>query len=97
MRIIARRTLREFWERHRDAEEPLKSWFVLVKVARWESPADVKAFYRTASFLSNNRVVFNIKGLRATAIELWPQLTTDSVLFTFDLLVRIRTMMPSTR
>lgn len=64
MRIIARRTLREFWERHRDAEEPLKSWFALVKVARWESPADVKAFYRTASFLSNNRVVFNIKGNR---------------------------------
>lgn len=62
MRIIARRALREFWERYRESEEPLKSWYAVVKEARWQSPADVKAIYRTASLLPNNRVVFNIKG-----------------------------------
>lgn len=30
--------------------------------ADWCNPADVKAAYRTASFLARNRVVFNIKG-----------------------------------
>ncbi len=30
--------------------------------ADWKTPADIKATYRNASFLANNRVVFNIKG-----------------------------------
>jgi mRNA interferase HigB len=30
--------------------------------AGWRSPADIKAAYRTASFVANNRVVFNVKG-----------------------------------
>lgn len=62
MRIIARRTLREFWEHHPDAEQPLRSWFARVKEAEWKTPAQVKAGYRNASFLADNRVVFNIKG-----------------------------------
>lgn len=34
----------------------------MVEAANWESPADVKNDYRTASILKNNRVVFNICG-----------------------------------
>ncbi len=62
MRIIARKTLREFWEKHPDAEQPLKAWYHDVKHAHWKSPADIKAVYRNASVLARNRVVFNIKG-----------------------------------
>ena len=62
MRIISRKTLREFWEKHPDARQPLQAWFADVKHAAWKKPADIKAVYRNASFLSNNRVVFNIKG-----------------------------------
>jgi len=62
MRIIARRTLKEFWEKHPDAEQPLRAWFANVKQADWKSPADIKRDYRQASFLADNRVVFNIKG-----------------------------------
>ncbi len=62
MRIIARRTLREYWEKHATAEQPLKSWFKEVSLADWDSPNDVKRRYRHASFLSGNRVVFNIGG-----------------------------------
>ena len=62
MRIISRRTLREFWEKHPDARIPLQTWFHDVAHADWKSPADVKAIYRNASFVANNRVVFNIKG-----------------------------------
>nr|CAA9284009.1 putative membrane protein [uncultured Armatimonadetes bacterium] len=62
MRIIARGTLRTFWEQHPDAEQPLKAWFHDAEQAQWATPADVKATYRNASILGNNRVVFNIKG-----------------------------------
>nr|WP_233258699.1 type II toxin-antitoxin system HigB family toxin [[Phormidium] sp. ETS-05] len=62
VRIIARSTLRDFWELHADAEQPLKAWFQDVRHMNWTSPADIKAIYANASILPNNRVVFNIKG-----------------------------------
>ena len=62
MRIIARRTLREFWENHPQAMPPLLAWYADAKRADWKSPAEIKRVYRNASVLANNRVVFNIKG-----------------------------------
>ena len=62
MRIISRRILREFWEKHPDACVPLQTWFHDVERATWNTPSDIKTTYQNASFLANNRVVFNIKG-----------------------------------
>ena len=62
MRVIAKRTLREFWERHADAEQPLKAWHDEARKAQWLQPSDIKAMYRSASFIANSRVVFNIGG-----------------------------------
>jgi mRNA interferase HigB len=64
MRIIARRTLREFWENptHQDAEQPLKAWYAEARNATWRTPAEVKAQYGSASVIGGNRVVFNIAG-----------------------------------
>ena len=63
MRIIAKRPLLEFWESgHSDAEQPLKAWHALAKVANWSQPTEIKAKFSTASFFANNRVVFNISG-----------------------------------
>ena len=62
MRIISRKVLREFWERHPDARQALQAWFADVKHADWSSPSEVKQTYRSASILPNNRVIFNIKG-----------------------------------
>lgn len=62
MRIIARRTLRDFWEQHPDAEQVLEAWYHDTKHATWTSPADIKQVYANASILPNNRVVFNIRG-----------------------------------
>ena len=42
MRIIAFKTLREFYEKHRDCEEELKAWFKETKAADWKSPEDLK-------------------------------------------------------
>lgn len=62
MRIIARSTLRDFWQKYPDAEQPLKSWFSEASRAVWQNPSDIKSLYRNASIIANNRVVFNIKG-----------------------------------
>ena len=47
---------------HTDAQQPLRAWFKEVSEADWARPADVKASFRSASFVRNNRVVFNIAG-----------------------------------
>lgn len=62
MRIIALKVLREFWEAHPNARQPLQAWYEDAKHALWQSPMDIKAIYRNASIVANNRVVFNIKG-----------------------------------
>lgn len=65
MRVIARRTLRDFWEggpAYADAEGPLRSWYAEARRAGWRTPADVKARYANASVLQAGRVVFNIGG-----------------------------------
>ena len=62
MRIISRKALRDFWETHSDATEPLKAWFHEAKVADWKSFRDIQARYRSADVLPGHRVVFNIKG-----------------------------------
>lgn len=61
-RIIAKKTLRDFWEIHPDAEQYLKTWYDTAKSANWKSPNDVKLIYINASILKDSRVVFNIKG-----------------------------------
>ena len=61
-RIFAKRTLREFWEKHPDAKEYLETWYETVKRAKWQRPNDIKQFYASVSILKNSRVVFNIKG-----------------------------------
>lgn len=62
MRIIAVKTLREFWENHADAEQPLKSWYKETTDTRWNDPNDIKQRYPSADILPGNRIVFNIKG-----------------------------------
>lgn len=64
MRVITRGALQAYWERpgRKDAEGPLKAWFAEAKSAGWTSPADIKSRYRSASFVGDNRVVFNIGG-----------------------------------
>ncbi len=62
MRIIAKKYLVQFWKLHQEAEQPLKSWYDEAVKATWQSPQDIKVQYRNASFIANNRVIFNIKG-----------------------------------
>ena len=65
MRIVAKKTLKNFWEsrpEYKDAQGPLEAWHQEARQASWSSPADIKKQYRSASILKGNRVVFNIHG-----------------------------------
>ena len=62
MQVFSKGTLREFWERHPDAEDTLQGWYKVAVRATWNNPAEVRARYSDASILRNNRVVFRIKG-----------------------------------
>lgn len=61
-RIFAKSTLREFWKKHADAEQYLKTWYDTAKNSNWNSPNDIKKAYATVSILKSGRFVFNIKG-----------------------------------
>jgi mRNA interferase HigB len=68
VRIIARKTLRDFVDSlrgsadHKTVKSALDSWFHEVQNSQWRTPADVTRRYATASIVSSDRVLFNIKG-----------------------------------
>jgi len=62
MRVIAKRTIRNYIAQHPDCEQALLTWHKEAKAAKWKSPSDIKLKYHSASIINNNRVVFNLKG-----------------------------------
>jgi mRNA interferase HigB len=68
MRVIARRTLRDFVETLAGRKDQpavkaaLDAWFSEVSNANRASSAEVKQLYATASIVNAERIVFNIKG-----------------------------------
>jgi mRNA interferase HigB len=62
MQLIGMEVLTDFIQYHPDTQGPLEAWTQEVQEAAWRTPADLKARYPSASILSDNRVVFNIKG-----------------------------------
>jgi mRNA interferase HigB len=62
VRVIAKKILRDFWVVHEDSEEQLHSWYQEVSKATWKNLNELKKEYPSASILTDNRVVFNIKG-----------------------------------
>jgi len=73
VRIIARKTLRDFWVRgHADAEQPLRAWYTEVAAADWRTMADIKRRYAHASVIDAERVVFNIGGNKhRLVVKVW--------------------------
>ena len=64
MRVIAIKTLKLFYENklYKDAEQPIKSWHSIFSKTEFKTPDSIKQQFRNASFLNDNRVVFNIHG-----------------------------------
>jgi mRNA interferase HigB len=61
-RIFAKSTLKEYWAKHSDAEQYLKTWYDTAMNSDWRTPSEVKQTYVNASILKDSRIVFNIKG-----------------------------------
>lgn len=61
MRVISRKKLRQFWQAHADAEQPMRAWLLAVKAARWKSIADVRLAFPHADRVGRC-TVFNIGG-----------------------------------
>jgi mRNA interferase HigB len=64
MRIIAFKTLTEFFEKpeYSDSKISLRAWYHDVKTAEWKNSNELKKQYKNASIVGDERVVFNIKG-----------------------------------
>tara|TARA_B110000879_G_C10941433_1_gene420030 strand:- start:242 stop:541 length:300 start_codon:yes stop_codon:yes gene_type:complete len=64
MRIVSKRTLREFWEQpiYSDSQGQLEAWHDEAFKADWSTPQELKSQFGNASILKDSRVVFNIKG-----------------------------------
>ena len=62
MRIVGREVLHEFILQHADAAAAANAWLAEAEEAQWKMPMDVKERYPHASILSDNQVIFNLKG-----------------------------------
>jgi mRNA interferase HigB len=63
MQVVARRTLKQFWQRHPQAEGPVRAWFATVTKAHWQTSHDVKRqFGSSVDFVADNRVIFDLGG-----------------------------------
>lgn len=75
MHVIKRKTLIDYYEKHAIVKEDLEAWYDEAKKAHWKSPQDIKNQFSSASFLGDNRVVFNIHG---NAYRLLTRINYDS-------------------
>jgi mRNA interferase HigB len=62
MRIIAKKTLRAYWQKHANCRKELEEWYGIAIKAEWASTHDVKRHFPKASIVGDNRIVFNIAG-----------------------------------
>jgi mRNA interferase HigB len=62
MTLVGQDKIDAFVRRNTQARKPTQAWVAEVKNAQWKTPQDIKNRYRSADFLKNNRVIFDIKG-----------------------------------
>lgn len=62
MTIAGREKIQKFLRKHAKAKSSLSAWLTEAEDADWKTPQEIKDRYRSADFLSGNRVVFNIGG-----------------------------------
>lgn len=62
MRIIAKRTLQNFWEQYPSSKQQLLSWYQVIDKNNFTNSNAIKSIFGSADFIGNNKVVFNICG-----------------------------------
>jgi len=62
VRVISKKTLVEYYEKHKEIKSQLETWYHEAKNAEWKNPQEIKQKYASASIIGGNKIVFNIKG-----------------------------------
>lgn len=62
MRVVAKSTLRKYWEKHPDCEQALLSWYKASIRANWQNFNEIRQQFGTCKILGNDRIIFKIKG-----------------------------------
>lgn len=62
MTVAGRQLIEKFIRKHANSKASLSAWLDEAEEAEWETPQDIKDRYRSADFLSGNRVIFDIGG-----------------------------------
>ena len=62
MRIAGREKLDDFVRAHADVRAWIENWIADTEKAQWRTSRDIKNSYASASFLTGNVVIFNVKG-----------------------------------
>ena len=62
MRVIAISTLRDYWTKHPECEQPLTEWYLKTCRADWRSLSDMRRDFNSVDYVGNQHYVFNIKG-----------------------------------
>lgn len=64
MRVISKKTLKEFYENniYQDSKNSIESWHKEVLQANWNNSNEIKQQYCNASIVGNNKIIFNIHG-----------------------------------
>jgi mRNA interferase HigB len=66
MRIISLKTLKAFWARHLDAEQPLRLWYRTTTAAQWRNFMEVRQTFRAADTVDvasgNTVTIFDVGG-----------------------------------
>jgi mRNA interferase HigB len=62
MKVLGTDKIERFIKQHAQSRNPLKAWLAETERTEWATPQDIRNRYRSADFLADNRVIFNIKG-----------------------------------
>ena len=64
MKIVGKKILHDFKEKHADVRSQIDAWAAEAEAANWSSFSDIRGRYASASLLPNHHIVFNLKGNR---------------------------------
>jgi mRNA interferase HigB len=64
MDVIGKKRLEQFKKDHADIRGQVNAWINEAEGVQWQNPHEIKAKYSTATFIGDNRVVFNLKGTK---------------------------------
>jgi mRNA interferase HigB len=62
MDLVGLQILLVFAQKHADVSSRISTLTYEIQEAQWEKPGDIKVSFPSASFLAENRVIFNLKG-----------------------------------